>query len=175
MKIYSIFDVQDFHVVICRFFYSDTKNNEKNSKEILDTLRDVLDGVFIQIVNESVVFNIRYIKEVLKISIESYKRQILATKKLETDILMRLTHCDQIFEAIKIGGIEKNSINYIIIFSKDISRVQEAIKKIKKMIKKYEIKSIDNKLMPQVKTAINRKTKRDIQYQVEKASLITGK
>lgn len=178
MKISEIFGVQDFFVVVCEFFYNNINTDDKDPKTILEIIRYNLDEVHIQIVNESIVLNTKYIKEVLKISIESYKRGILATKKLETDLLMRLSHCDQIFEAIKIGGIKENSLNYVIIFSKNKKEVKEVIKKIKNEIKKFEMLSnkkdrehlYENKSKMHVKN-----TKEILQYFVERASLITEK
>lgn len=167
MKISDIFCVQNFNVVICNFFYDQTKN--KNPKELLDILTKNSDEVYIQIVNDSMAINEEYIKEVLKISIESYKRGILATKKIETDLLMRLTHCDQIVQAIAIGGIKGDSGNYIIIFSKNRTKVKESIEKIRRIITNYEIKSKVKHRAHQIKPK-----SKDLQHYIEKAALIHG-
>jgi molybdopterin converting factor small subunit/tRNA threonylcarbamoyladenosine modification (KEOPS) complex Cgi121 subunit len=80
----------------------------------LDDLRKKFPKIHLQAVSSQFVLNSSHLKKILSLSIESEKKKILISKKLETDILMRFALTKQISAAISSAGI-KPKTNFILI------------------------------------------------------------
>lgn len=80
----------------------------------LDNLRKQFPKIHLQAVSSQFVLNNSHLKKILSLSIESEKKKILLSKKLETDILMRFALTPQISTAISSAGI-KPKTNFILI------------------------------------------------------------
>lgn len=80
----------------------------------LDDLRKKFPKIQLQAVSSQFVLNNSHLKKILSLSIESEKKKILLSKKLETDILIRFALTQQISAAISSAGIKPNS-NFILI------------------------------------------------------------
>ena len=82
--------------------------------KFLDNLRKRYPKIQLQAVSSNFILNNYHLKKVLSISLESKKNNILLSKKLETDILMRFALTKQISVAIINAGI-KPKTNFILI------------------------------------------------------------
>lgn len=80
----------------------------------LDNLRKKFPKIQLQATSSQFVLNSSHLKKILSLSIESEKKKILLSKKLETDILMRFALTSQISSAISSAGI-KPKTNFILI------------------------------------------------------------
>lgn len=80
----------------------------------LDNLRKKFPKLQLQAVSSQFVLNNSHLKKILSLSIESEKKNILISKKLETDILMRFALTKQISAAISSAGI-KTKTDFILI------------------------------------------------------------
>ncbi|AFS81435.1 sulfur carrier protein ThiS [Candidatus Nitrosopumilus koreensis AR1] len=80
----------------------------------LDNLRKKFPKLQLQAVSSQFVLNNSHLKKILSLSIESEKKNILISKKLETDILMRFALTKQISAAISSAGI-KAKTDFILI------------------------------------------------------------
>lgn len=92
---------------------------EINSKSklnvgFLDNLRKKFPNLILQGIETGFVLSKSHAKKILHISLQAKKNQIMLSKKLETDILMRFACTSQISKAIKIAGIKPRQ-NFIII------------------------------------------------------------
>lgn len=82
--------------------------------KFLDDLRKKYSKIQLQAVSSNFILNTYHLKKILSLSLESEKNNILLSKKLETDILMRFALTKQISDSIIIAGI-KPKINFILI------------------------------------------------------------
>ena len=82
--------------------------------KFLDDLRKKYPKIQLQAISSNFVLNISHLKKILSMSLESEKKQILLSNKLEIDILMRFALTKQISDAIKTVGIKPNT-NFILI------------------------------------------------------------
>ncbi len=103
------FTVLNHNVIICPV--SGHKNLDHN---FLDSLRSKYSKLTIQAISSKFILNRLHIKKILIISLESKKRKILLSEKLETDILLRFAGTTQISRAISDLGI-KTKTDFIII------------------------------------------------------------
>ena len=76
--------------------------------EFLDSIRVKFPKTTIQAVSSKFILNFSHIKKIIGISLESKKRGILLSDKLETDILLRFASTTQISKAISDLGIKPN-------------------------------------------------------------------
>ncbi len=82
--------------------------------KFLDDLRKRYPRIKLQAISSNFILNNYHLKKIISMSLESEKNNILLSKKLETDILMRFALIRQISDAIKNVGI-KPKTNFILI------------------------------------------------------------
>ncbi len=82
--------------------------------EFLDSLRAKFPKTTVQAVSSKFILNISHVKKIVGISLESKRRGILLSDKLETDILLRFASTTQISRAISDLGI-KPSKDFVVI------------------------------------------------------------
>ncbi|WP_316504390.1 KEOPS complex subunit Cgi121 [Nitrosopumilus sp.] len=82
--------------------------------KFLDNLRTKYPKIQLQAISSNFVLNEYHLQKILSISLESAKKNILLSNKLETDILMRFALTNQVSDAIREAGI-KPKTNFILI------------------------------------------------------------
>jgi len=90
------------------------KGNKKIDVSFLDDLRKEFPKIKLQGISSNFILNLNHLKKVLFISIISEKENILLSKKIETDILLRFAATRQITDAITYAGIKPNH-NFILV------------------------------------------------------------
>ena len=90
------------------------KGQKSINVKFIDDLRKRYPKIVLQAVSSNYILDKYHLKKIVSLSIESEKNNILLSKKLETDILMRFALTTQISDAIKNVGIKPNT-NFIII------------------------------------------------------------
>jgi molybdopterin converting factor small subunit/tRNA threonylcarbamoyladenosine modification (KEOPS) complex Cgi121 subunit len=90
------------------------KSQKSIDVKFIDDLRKKYPKIILQAVSSNYILNNYHLKKIISLSIESEKNNILLSKKLETDILMRFALTTQISDAIKNVGIKPNT-NFTII------------------------------------------------------------
>ena len=80
------------------------KYNKKFDSQFLDQIRSQHPSLMIQIINSYFLLGIDHAKKILAISLNAQKNQILLSKKIETDILLRFAGTTQISYGIKTVG-----------------------------------------------------------------------
>ena len=90
------------------------KSQKSIDVKFIDDLRKKYPKIILQAVSSNYILNNYHLKKIISLSIESEKNNILLSKKLETDILMRFALTTQISDAIKHVGIKPNT-NFSII------------------------------------------------------------
>jgi tRNA threonylcarbamoyladenosine modification (KEOPS) complex Cgi121 subunit len=103
------------------------------------TFRKLFPDVLIQGINPNFIYGKRHIFEVIKIILESNKRKINITKRLEMELLLRLVCCNQVDKAIDIGGIKNNGSACFVLLSEKKRPIIDSIKHIRKMYVKQNI------------------------------------
>ena len=91
----------------------------KDTGKVIDDLRKISNKVSLQAFDANIVYGIEHLIEVLKITLEAERRKIMVANKPETDLLLRLSHTNQISLALKYGGLKNNICGCFVIFSKD--------------------------------------------------------
>ena len=82
--------------------------------KFLDNLRKKFPKIQLQAISSNFILNHYHLKKIISLSLESEKKNILLSNKLEIDILMRFAITTQISEAIKKVGIKPNT-NFVLI------------------------------------------------------------
>lgn len=82
--------------------------------KFLDNLRKKYPKIQLQAISSNFILNNYHLKKIMFLSLESEKKNILLSNKLEIDILMRFALTKQISEAINNVGIKPNT-NFILI------------------------------------------------------------
>lgn len=98
--------------------------------------RKMFPDVRIQGINPSYIFGKRHIFEVIKIILESNKRNIKIANRLEIELLLRIVCSNQVDKAIKIGGIKNIGSGCFILFSEKKGPITDSIKYLRKMFVK---------------------------------------
>ncbi|MEM2759842.1 MAG: KEOPS complex subunit Cgi121 [Nitrososphaerales archaeon] len=108
----SIRKIADKHVLLACI------NNLQISdvEEFVNLLRALQKDIVVQGVNADLVVDTQHVIGILQQSIEAKKREMLLSKMLEIDILLRLACTDQINRAVKDIGL-KNGINNVLIIA----------------------------------------------------------
>jgi len=75
---------------------------------LLVVLRTEFPNLVIQAVSSKFILNAEHVKKIISLSLEAKKHNMLLSKKLETDLLLRFAGTTQISVAIKNVGIIKN-------------------------------------------------------------------
>ena len=95
------------------------KGNKTINVSFLDELRKEFPKIKFQAISSNFVLNLYHLKKILSISLNSERENILLSKKIETDILMRFAATRQIADAITSVGIKpKNDFILIAIGNK---------------------------------------------------------
>ena len=105
----TIFDIQKTCVAV--FPIPGKKNLDY---EFLDSLRTKFPKATIQAIYSKFILGLPHIKKILHVSLESQRRKILLSDRLETDILLRFAATTQISKAISDLGIRPNK-DFVII------------------------------------------------------------
>ena len=90
------------------------KGSKKIDIKFIDELRKKYPKLKIQAISSSFILNNYHLKRIVSLSMNSEKNDVLLSKKLETDLLMRFAITKQISDAIKTAGIKSNK-NFILI------------------------------------------------------------
>ncbi len=99
----AVFGIQNTNAVILP-----VRGSQSMDYEFLNSLRRKFPKTVIQAVSSDFVLNESHVVKILLISLESKKRGILLSNKLETDILLRFAATTQISKAIADLGIKPN-------------------------------------------------------------------
>jgi len=110
------------------------KANNNTGIHFLDKLRKRYPKLKLQAISKKFILNYSHIKKIIDLSLESEKKDLLLSNKLEIDLLMRFSLKDQISDAIETAGIKPNQ-NYILI----VIGTLESIQKLHNEIKHYTI------------------------------------
>lgn len=89
-------------------------NSEGKNYEFLDRIRKKFPKLMLEGISSNSILSITHVKKILALSIFAQKNNILLSKKLETDILLRFAATTQISFAINLVGIEQQK-NFTII------------------------------------------------------------
>ncbi len=90
------------------------KGNKKIDVSFLDDLRKEFPKIKLQAISSNFILNSYHLKNILTMSINSEKENVLLSNKIETDILMRFAATKQIADAITSVGIKPKN-NFILI------------------------------------------------------------
>ena len=90
------------------------KASKKIDIKFIDELRNKYPKLKIQAISTNFILNNYHLKRIVSLSMISEKNDVLLSKKLETDLLMRFAITKQISDAIKTAGIKSNK-NFILI------------------------------------------------------------
>ena len=105
----------------------------KSEVQLINDLRKVSNAVYIQAVTPNIVYGINHIFGILKITLESEKRDIIFTHRIEMEFLLRLVCSDQISSALKYGGIKNGLQACFVIFSKDRKQLLKVTRYVQKL------------------------------------------
>ena len=100
------------------------------------TFRRMFPDVMIQGINPSYIFGKRHIFEVIKIILESNKRNIKIAKRLEMELLLRIVCSNQVDKAINIGGIKNNGSGCFVLLSEKKRPIINSVKYLRKLFVK---------------------------------------
>ena len=103
------FEINKKHILV-----TEIKGQKKLDVSFLDELREKYSKLQFQAVSSKFVLNKSHLKQILQLSFEASKNNILLSNKLEMDILMRFALSSQIKTAIEAAGLKQN-MNFILI------------------------------------------------------------
>ena len=86
----------------------------KYDKNYLQKIRKKFPKLIIQAISSNYILNKSHVKKIIMLSLEAKRKNILLSKKIETDILLRFAGTTQISQAIHNVGSKKNQ-NFVII------------------------------------------------------------
>ena len=110
------FKILNQNVEICEF-----ERTKKIDISFLDTLRVEFPDLIIQAISSDFILSKDHVKKILLLSLSAKKHNILLSKKLETDILLRFAGTTQISGAIQNLGIRNNQNFLLIAMGKNTS------------------------------------------------------
>jgi len=93
---------------------------QNSNIEFLDKLREKFPNIVIQGISSNFILGQSHAKKIILLSLYAKKNNILLSKKLETDIIMRFAGTNQIIQAIKIVGVRNNEDFIIIAIGKKL-------------------------------------------------------
>jgi len=109
-------------------------------KNHLQKIRKKFPKLIIQSISSSYILNKSHAKKIIRLSLEAKRKNILLSKKLETDILLRFAGTTQISQAIHDVGFKKNQ-NFVIIAIGKKSYLDLLFHEIKNDLSKKVLKS----------------------------------
>lgn len=86
-----------------------------NVTEFMEKLRSINKNVAVQAVNSDLIAGTEHVLGILQQSMEARKRNILLSKRIEVDILLRLACTDQIERALDRIGLREGKNNVLVI------------------------------------------------------------
>ena len=89
-------------------------NNKNIPSHFLDDLRKQFPKLILQAISQNYILNKSHAQKIISISLLAKKQNVMISKKLETDILMRFAGTTQISQAISKIGINGRKIFFII-------------------------------------------------------------
>jgi len=89
--------------------------------EFLNKLREKYPYLTIQAINSRFILDVNHIKKILALSLYAKKNKTLLSKKIETDILLRLACTTQISYAIKVAGRKPKNDFVIVAIGKKLT------------------------------------------------------
>lgn len=93
---------------------SEVKGDKQTDVSFLEDLRVEFPKLKLQAISSKYILNPYHLKKILSISMNSDKENVLLSKKLETDILLRFAITTQISDAISSVGIKPKN-NFVLI------------------------------------------------------------
>ena len=99
------------------------------NSSFLDSLRIEFPDLVIQTISSNFILSDEHVKKILSVSILAQKHNLLLSKKLETDILLRFAGTTQISDAIKNLGLT-SSQNFLLVsigINKSLNKLHERI------------------------------------------------
>ena len=90
------------------------KKTKTITSGFLDSLRSEFPGLVIQAISSNFILSDEHVKKILSVSILAQKHNLLLSKKLETDILLRFAGTTQISDAIKNLGLAASQ-NFLLV------------------------------------------------------------
>ena len=93
---------------------SEIKGDKQTDVSFLEDLRVEFPKLKLQAISSKYILNPYHLKKILSISMNSEKENVLLSKKLETDILLRFAITTQISDAISSVGIKPKN-NFVLI------------------------------------------------------------
>lgn len=103
----------------------------KETGKLIDRLRKALpEGVLIQAARADAIYGVDHVINALRIALESQRRDLLLTEKLEIDLLLRIACVDQISIALSNIGLMYHKPGCLILFSIHKRRLAMAAKNI---------------------------------------------
>jgi len=146
----------------------------------IETFRKLFPDVMIQGINPSIIYGKRHIFEVIKIILESNKRKIQITKRLEMELLLRLVCCNQVSKAIEAGGIKNNGSGCFVLLSETKRPIIDSTKYIRNLFFKHNsslLKVTQAKMMcicERLKFPYNKSNRKELlKILTEKAALVS--
>lgn len=100
------------------------KGSYNIGSNFLDKLRIQFPKLKLQAISKKFVLNSLHLKEIISLSLDFEKNNLLMSNKLETDMLMRFVLKEQISDAIKVGGIKENQ-NFILIVIGNMQNIKK--------------------------------------------------
>ena len=90
------------------------QKSQKLDHSFLESLRIEFPKIIIQAISSDFILSRDHIKKIISLSISAKKHNLLLSKKIETDILLRFAGTTQINDAIKQVGLVKNKNFFLI-------------------------------------------------------------
>jgi tRNA threonylcarbamoyladenosine modification (KEOPS) complex Cgi121 subunit len=103
-----------FNIINSHVELFEIKANQKIEINFLDNLRRKFPSLIIQAISSKYVIGKSHAEKIIAISKMAQRNQLLLSKKIETDILLRFAGTTQILDALKRVGIKSGS-SFIII------------------------------------------------------------
>ena len=111
--------IKDYHLLLSSIIIEEPK-------EFIDRIRKEYNAI-IQIVDIDAITDIEHIEEVIKLVLEAYERDIMVSRHIEAEILLRIACTNQIYKAIEFAGAKPNKLSVFIALSKDASIIDELV------------------------------------------------
>lgn len=117
------------------------KGSSKIDVSFIDELRKEFPKIKLQVISSKFILNSYHLKKILSISVNSEKKKILLSNRLETDVLMRFAGTRQISDAISRAGLKPKN-NFILIAIGNKTSLDKLYQKLNPLL--VEIFSKDN-------------------------------
>lgn len=89
---------------------------------LLNSIREEFPNLILEGVSQKCILSFTHARKIVSLSLFAQKQNLLLSKKLQTDILLRFAGTTQISEAIKVAGIESNDSFVLIAIGQSIPK-----------------------------------------------------